>query len=32
MSLLCKILRHNLCCLVQSFYKMGVEAEFWKAS
>jgi len=31
-ELLCKILCHNLCCLVQSFYELGVEAEFWKAS
>lgn len=30
-ELLCKILCHNLCCLVQSFYELGVEAEFWKA-
>ncbi|MDB5069593.1 MAG: Transposase, Is5 family group [Candidatus Eremiobacteraeota bacterium] len=31
-ELLAKILCHNLCCLVQSFYELGVEAEFWKAS
>ena len=31
-ELLCKILCHNLCCLVQSFYELGIEAEFWKAS
>jgi transposase len=31
-ELLCKILCHNLCCLVQAFYELGVEAEFWKAS
>lgn len=31
-ELLCKILCHNLCCLVQSFYELGVDAEFWKAS
>jgi hypothetical protein len=31
-ELLCKVLCHNLCCLNQSFYELGVEAEFWKAS
>ena len=31
-ELLCKILCHNVCCLVQSFYELGVEAELWQAS
>lgn len=31
-ELLYKVLCHNLCCLVQSFYELGVEAEFWEAS
>jgi hypothetical protein len=26
---LCKILCHNLCCLVQSAYELGVTATFW---
>ena len=31
-ELLCKILCHNLCCLVQAFYELKVESEFWKAA
>jgi hypothetical protein len=27
---LCKILCHNLCCLVQSTYELGVTATFWQ--
>lgn len=26
---LCKILCHNICCLIQSQYELGVEATFW---
>ena len=26
---LCKILCHNICCLIQSAYELGVEAMFW---
>ncbi|HEY0393671.1 MAG TPA: transposase [Candidatus Elarobacter sp.] len=31
-ELLCKILCHNLCCLIQSMFELKVEPEFWKAS
>jgi hypothetical protein len=31
-EVLCKVLAHNLCCLVQSMYELGIEPEFWKAS
>ncbi|MDQ3747941.1 MAG: transposase [Acidobacteriota bacterium] len=27
---LCKILCHNLCCLIQSIYEFGLKPEFWK--
>jgi hypothetical protein len=26
---LCKVLCHNLCCLIQSTYELGGEATFW---
>lgn len=29
-EVLCKILCHNLCVLVQSAYELGIEATFWK--
>ena len=29
-EVLCKVLAHNLCVLVQSFYEFGVEPEFWQ--
>lgn len=29
-ELLCKILCHNLCVLVQSIYELGIEPAFWK--
>jgi hypothetical protein len=25
---LCKVLAHNLCCVIQSFYELGIEASF----
>ena len=25
---LCKVLAHNLCCLIQSIYELGIEATF----
>jgi len=29
---LCKILCHNLCCLIQSAYELGTEAAFWETA
>jgi hypothetical protein len=26
---LCKILCHNICCLIQEMYELGIEPEFW---
>ena len=26
---LAKILAHNICCLIQSHYELGIEAKFW---
>jgi hypothetical protein len=28
-EVLCKILCHNICCLIQSMFEMGIEASFW---
>jgi hypothetical protein len=28
-EVLCKILCHNVCCLIQSIYELGVEPSFW---
>lgn len=28
-ELLCKVLCHNLCCLIQSIYELGIEPTFW---
>jgi transposase len=28
-EVLCKVLCHNLCCLIQSIYELGVEPTFW---
>lgn len=29
-EVLCKILCHNLCCLIQSIYELGIEPNFWE--
>jgi len=29
-EILCKVLAHNLCCLVQSIYELGIEPSFWQ--
>jgi transposase len=29
---LCKVLCHNLCCLIQSIYELGIEPTFWEDS
>ena len=31
-EILCKVLAHNLCCLVQSIYELGIEPTFWTES
>ncbi|HEV2912864.1 MAG TPA: transposase [Pyrinomonadaceae bacterium] len=28
-ELLCKVLAHNLCCIIQSIYELGIEPTFW---
>ena len=28
-EVLCKILCHNLCCVIQSIYELGIEPNFW---
>ncbi len=27
-ELLCKVLCHNICCVIQSMYELGIEAHF----
>ena len=27
-ELLCKVLCHNICCVIQSMYELGIEAQF----
>lgn len=31
-EVLCKILCHNVCCLTQPIYELGVEPTFWSES
>jgi len=26
---LCKIICHNICCLIQESYELGISADFW---
>src|SRR5262249_52261239 len=28
-EVLCKVLAHNLCCVIQSMYELGIQATFW---
>ena len=28
-EILCKVLAHNICCLIHSMYELGIEATFW---
>lgn len=28
-EVLCKILCHNICCLIQAMYELGIEPTFW---
>lgn len=29
---LCKVLCHNICCLIKSLYELGIEPTFWNES
>ena len=29
-EVLCKILCHNICCLIQAMYELGIEPTFWE--
>ena len=31
-EVLCKVLAHNLCCVIQSVYELGIEPTFWVES
>jgi len=31
-EILCKLICHNLCCLVHATYELGIEATFWRAA
>src|SRR6266850_5475991 len=31
-EVLCKILCHNICCLIQAMYELGIEPTFWQES
>jgi hypothetical protein len=29
---LCKVLAHNICCLIQNMYELNIKPEFWEAA
>ena len=29
---LCKVLCHNICCLIQSIFELGIEPTFWSTN
>jgi transposase len=29
---LCKVLCHNICCLIQSMYELGLKPKFWSVA
>lgn len=29
---LCKVLCHNICCLIQSMYELGLKPKFWQVA
>jgi len=31
-EVLCKILCHNICCLIQAMYELGIEPTFWEGN
>jgi len=31
-EVLCKILCHNICCVIQAMYELGIEPTFWRPS
>lgn len=31
-EILCKVLAHNICCLVLAIYEMGIEPTFWRSA
>jgi hypothetical protein len=31
-EVLCKIVCHNICCLIQEIHELGITAEFWRKS
>ena len=30
-EVLCKVLCHNICCLIQSMYELNIEPTFWRS-
>jgi hypothetical protein len=31
-EVLCKIIFHNICCLIQESYELGIDTAFWEAA